>query len=73
MKVYKLTFGQKTSLENVKFFDGMYFNPIQDADGNWIISESEISQCDVPSLSWVKTLDQIDYNPVIYIEEIIEE
>jgi hypothetical protein len=39
-----------------------YFNPIKDADGNWIISTQEVEQC---SIDWVKALPLIEYNPII--------
>lgn len=40
-----------------------YFNPIQDADNNWVISVEEISQCVNPEFQWVKELLLIPYNP----------
>ncbi len=39
------------------------FNPIQDANGNWVITEEEVSQT---SIEWVKDLPQIQYEPIIY-------
>jgi hypothetical protein len=37
-----------------------YFNPIQDANDNWIISQEEVDQC---SFKWVKALPLIEYIP----------
>ena len=62
MIVYQLTQEQADSLIGVEFVPDNYFNPIQDADDNWIITEQEVSQC---SIDWVKSLPQIEYNPVI--------
>jgi hypothetical protein len=42
-------------------YDGVcYFNPIQDLNDNWIISEQEINQS---SLQWLKDLPLTDYLP----------
>lgn len=36
-------------------FDGVqYFNPTQDKDGNWCLSQQEIEQC--TTVEWVKQL-----------------
>ena len=40
-----------------------YFNPIQDADNNWVISVEEINQCVNADYLWVKDLQLIPYNP----------
>jgi hypothetical protein len=62
MIVYQLTEEQAASLKGVEFMPDNYFNPIQDADGNWIISIEEVSQC---SIEWVKLLPLITYKPII--------
>jgi hypothetical protein len=62
MIVYLLTPEQAESLINVEVIQDNFFNPIQDADGNWIISQEEVDQCNI---RWVKSLPQIEYNPVI--------
>jgi hypothetical protein len=62
MKVYLLTEEQAALLIGLEFMPDNYFNPIQDADENWIITEQEVSQC---SIDWIKKLPQIEYNPVI--------
>jgi hypothetical protein len=63
MTVYLLTSYQADSLRGVEFMPDNFFNPIQDANGNWIITEEEVSQT---SIEWVKDLPQIQYEPIIY-------
>ena len=47
----------------------MRFNPVKDADGNWIISEEEVEQA--VDYEWVKELPQIEFNPIQYkIEDL---
>lgn len=60
MQVYLLTPEQAASLVGVPFIPDCYFNPIQDANDNWIISTQEVEQC---SIEWVKELPLIDYFP----------
>ena len=45
------------------FDEDSYFNPIQDADDNWVISVEEMEYCTNPTFAWVKDLDLIPYNP----------
>ena len=59
IEVHLLTEEQAESLIGVEFMPYSYFNPIQDADGNWIISKEEVDQC---SFKWVKELPLITYN-----------
>lgn len=61
MIVYLLTPEQADSLVGVEFIPDNYFNPIQDTDGNWIISIEEVQQC---SIDWVKLLPLITYKPI---------
>lgn len=62
IQVRLLTTEQKDLLID-KSFDGIqFFNPIQDINGNWVISEEEVEQCDVENLLWVKELPIIEYN-----------
>jgi hypothetical protein len=58
MQVHQLTEAQAQSLIGIEFMPDNYFNPIQDADGNWIISIEEVEQC---SIDWVKDLPLINY------------
>jgi len=60
MQVHQLTYEEAQSLVGVQFMPDNYFNPIMDADGNWIISIEEVEQC---SIDWVKELPLLNYNP----------
>ena len=60
MIVYKLTLEQAEQLKGVEYITDMTFNPIQDADDNWIISTQEQDQC---SIDWVKELPLLEYIP----------
>jgi len=58
-----LTEVQKDELVGQQYTADSYFNPIQDADDNWIISIEEMSQCVNPDVMWVKDLELIAYKP----------
>jgi hypothetical protein len=58
-----LTPGQAKALERQTFCRDSYFNPIEDADGNWVISMEEVEQCNNLKFGWVKRLRTIPYNP----------
>jgi len=58
-----LTIKDKDNLVGQWYMDDSFFNPIQDADDNWVISVEEISQCVNPEFQWVKDLVLIPYNP----------
>ena len=62
MIVAKLTNKQAEQLKDVEFTESSKFNPILDADGNYIVSLEEVEQCDI---EWVKVLPQIEYKPII--------
>ena len=40
-----LTIEQKNEIQGQQFAPDSYFNPIQDADYNWVISNEEMEQC----------------------------
>lgn len=61
MTVVHLTQQQAESLQGVEVVPSNFFNPIQDKNGNWIISTEERDQC---SIEWVKQCPEIDYEPV---------
>lgn len=61
MKVFKLTEAQKNKLINVEFVADNFYNPIQDANGVWIITQQEIDQTTDENFTWVKDLPQIDF------------
>ena len=57
-----LTEGQKNQLVGQLYTTDSYFNPIQDLNDDWVISEEEMNQCDNEYI-WVKDLDLIPYEP----------
>ena len=63
MIVYLLTEQQKNSLIGKRYFSNSYFNPIQDINDNWIISEYEVLTADNEDILWVKDLQEIEYEP----------
>jgi len=63
MIVYLLTEEQKNSLIGKRYFSNSYFNPIQDINDNWIISEYEVLNAQNEDILWVKDLEQIEYEP----------
>lgn len=72
MNVRKLTIEQKDLLiGKVWGANEQLFNPIQDADGFWIISEEEVQGCTLAQAvligcdAWLLSLPIIPYNPVI--------
>ena len=72
MKVRKLTIEQKDLLiGKVWGYENQIFNPLSDADGNWFISNEEVNGCTLAQAqligcdSWLLTLPEVDYNPVI--------
>jgi hypothetical protein len=61
MTVAKLNQTQANQLRGVEVVADNFFNPIQDKNGNWIISLEEVEQC---SIEWVKNLPHIEYEPI---------
>lgn len=62
MIVAQLTQEQAEQLKGKEVVKDNYFNPILDADGNYIISLEEVEQSDI---KWVKDLPQIEYKPIV--------
>jgi hypothetical protein len=58
-----LTLEQKEQLVGQPYSDDSYFNPIQDADDNWVISTQEMIYCTNEEFMWVKDLELIEYIP----------
>lgn len=58
-----LTTQQYHELNGQLYAPDSYFNPILDADLNWIISTQEIDFCVNPDFQWVKNLPLIEYKP----------
>lgn len=63
--VYKLTETQKDQLIGQTWDGVQYFNPTQDADGNWFISVEEVNGCEKLEFQWVKNCELIAYNPIV--------
>lgn len=68
MIVALLTIEQKDQLVGVQLQPEWYFNPVQDGNGDWIISTQEIDNNTNPDVMWVKDLPLIQYVPVNNIE-----
>ena len=58
-----LTEKEKEELVGQWYMADSFFNPIQDADDNWVISVEEIAQCENEKCMWVKDLRLIPYVP----------
>lgn len=58
-----LTTQQYNQIVGQLYAPDSYFNPILDADLNWIISTQEIDFCTNPDYIWVKELPIIEYKP----------
>ena len=56
-----LTEIQKDELVGLKWTDDTYFNPIQDCNDNWVISEQEVNGNENTTVSWVNDLTLTDY------------
>ena len=54
---------QKDELIGQLYTEDSYFNPIQDASDNWIISVEEMEFCTIEQFMWVKDLPLIEYVP----------
>jgi hypothetical protein len=61
MKIAILTVEQKNTLDKQVLCPGMRFNPVQDANEDWIISQQEIDQCTIQQFMWVKDLELTDW------------
>ena len=60
-----LTEVQKDELIGQLYTQDSYFNPIQDASDNWIISVEEMEFCTIDIFMWVKDLTLIEYTPKV--------
>ena len=61
--VHLLTVSEKDEVVGQLYAPDSYFNPIQDANDDWIISVEEVDQCVNPELIWVKNTPLIEYIP----------
>jgi hypothetical protein len=64
MTVTIITEEQKDLLVGQQYCEDSYFNPIQDKNGNWVISKEEIDCCDVESFNWLKDLNLSIFEPI---------
>jgi len=64
MIVGLLTEIQKDQLIGQRYDEDSLFNPVQDGNGDWIISTEEIEQNIYSEFDWIKTLPMIEYIPV---------
>lgn len=55
--VARLTEDQAKELTGVEYADGCKFNPIQDPNGEWFITEDEVFACTNEDLKWVRRLN----------------
>ena len=63
MLVGLLTIEQKDQIEGQYFAEDQMFNPVQDVDGDWIITTTEMYSCINPDFIWVRDLPLIEWNP----------
>lgn len=61
MQVKLLTTEQKDLLVGVEITDSHFYNPVQDVDGNWYISQQECDQTTNPDYLWVKELPDSEF------------
>ncbi len=65
MKVGLLTLEQKNEIEGKEFAPDSFYKPLEDANGNWIISVQEMEFATIPPYEWVHNLPLIDFQPKI--------
>jgi len=56
-----LTIEQKDLLIGQQYATDSFFNPIQDFDNNWVISQEEIQQNTNDNFSWLANLELTQY------------
>lgn len=61
--VYLLTDLQKDDLIGQCYAPDSFFNPIQDAIDDWVISIEEVENCINPDFMWIKNLPLIEFIP----------
>ena len=61
IQVGLLTEVQKDKLVGQLYDEDSYFNPIQDNNNNWIISQEEVLNAVYENVLWVKDLPTIEY------------
>lgn len=63
MEVGLLTVEQKDQLVGVMYEPDTYYNPIQDCNNNWIISQEEMTETIDSNFLWIKELPLIEFCP----------
>lgn len=58
-----LTEAQKDELVGQQYTSDSFFNPLEDADNNLVISVEEMEYCTNPAFLWIKDLELIPYSP----------
>lgn len=61
MIVAKITSEQAETLKGTEFIPDNFFNPIQDKNGQWIISLQELVYC---SVDFANSVELIQYEPI---------
>jgi len=59
-RVAIISLEQKITLTGLNYSENCFFNPIQDADNNWVVSSEEIEAC---GILWLKELPLVDFTP----------
>ena len=62
-KVIIITEEQANSMMGVEYVKDMKFNPIQDMDGNWVISYEEAMHCKKTEYAYLKTMPKQKHKP----------
>ncbi len=70
IQIALLTEVEKDLLVGVQYTDDSYYNPIQDAYDDWVISLEEVNGTTNPNTMWVKELNLITYVPKTPVDEI---
>lgn len=65
MEVYKLTIAQYKQIKNKQFDEKCFFNPIQDKNGNYIITIDEVDMAieNNSDIDFLKDLPLIEFEP----------
>jgi hypothetical protein len=63
IEVGQLTIEEKDQLVGQWYAPDSFFNPVQDINEVWIISQEEMNNCINSEFQWVKELPLIEYIP----------
>jgi hypothetical protein len=58
---FVLNIDQKNQLVGVQFMPDQYYNPVQDANGDWFIFQYEVDNTTNPEFMWVHSLPQKEF------------